>query len=188
MADASTDAKAHRDLLFHVRRSVRYNSHRQKHYDWWHRLVVFVALLFGSVSVVTLATELSAYLPTWGKLLPSVVVSGFAGLDLIWGNLQNARMHADFVRQFTDLERRLVGPDGKTDAVIASVRDKLLELEATEPPVLQVLDTLCQNELVRSMGYPKSQHIPVGFWQRVWAQFFDLKAHTLHTPEEPKTA
>ena len=55
--------------------------------------------------------------------------------------------------------------------------DRRLDIERQEPPVLRVLDTLCYNELVRAMGY--GEQVRVGFWQRLFANFFDLADHRL---------
>ena len=175
--------REHHKLLFHVRRSIRYHSRRQQHYDRWHQFVLFLAVLFGSTSVVALATEVGQEFPLWVRLLPSVLVSACAGLDLVVGSAQKARLHTDFIRQFTSLEQQLVARDGQTEDVMEQVQSTILEIEAGEPPVLKVLDTICQNELQRAMGYPACQEIKVSRWQRFFAQFFDFREQELHRAE-----
>ena len=44
---------------------------------------------------------------------------------------------------------------------------------------LKLLDTLCHNELLRSMGYPKDEYIPVKPLQRFFSPFFDMDADAL---------
>ena len=173
----------HNALLFRVRRSIRYHSRRQRYFDRWHQLVLFFALVFSVMPVLVFKTDLAKSFPLWVPIVPPMLISFFGSLDLIIGFSQKARVHTDFIRQFTDLERQLVSPDGSKDATVALVHDKALELETTEPPVLRVLDTLCRNELMRAMGYPREEQIPVGIIQRRCAQFFDLREDTLHTPE-----
>ena len=133
--------------------------------------------------VFVFRTELATYFPSWAPIVPPLLVTLVASLDLIVGFSHKARTHTDFIRQFTDLERKLVAPDGEQDTTVALVHGEVLELEATEPPVLQVLDTLCHNELLRAMGHSREYQVPVGIIQRRFAQFFDLNAHTLHPPE-----
>lgn len=175
----------HHDLIFRVRRSTRYHSHRQRYFDRWHQVVIFFALAFSALPVFVFRTELATYLPSWASIVPPLLVSLVASLDLLVGFSQRARTHTDFIRQFTDLERQLVAPDGKEDTTVALVHGEVLALEATEPPVLQVLDTLCQNELLRAEDYSLELQVDVGRIQRLCSQFFDLNAHNLWT--KPRT-
>lgn len=100
--------------------------------------------------------------------------------DLVLGSSRKAWLHSDLARKFFDLEREIEKSRGDvTEALIVEMKDRRLAIEADEPPILRVLDTLCHNELMRAMGYPRDQQIPVGFWQRLFASFFDLQEHKL---------
>ena len=180
MDSESNNGKGHYKLLFRVRRSIRYHSQRQKHYTSLHNVVLFFALCLSSVSIVAFATAVGKDWSLWVKLSPAALVSILSAADLVFGYAQKAWLHADFVRKFTDLERRLLTPEGKNPASITDVQDQVLEIEAAEPPVLQVLDTLCRNELMRAEGASKDQQITVGFFQRLFSDFTDLRAHTLY--------
>lgn len=174
--------KQHHDLLFGIRRSIRYHSRRQGFFRNCHTLVMLIALLFGTTAVVTFLTEIAASWPLWVKLSPAVLVSIFTALDLVIRFNDKAWLHADFVRRFTDLEIQLQRPNQTLDSdIIDSITEKRLELEVHEPPVLRVLDTLCHNELLRAMGYEKTMQIKVGFFQRILAQFFDVGEHRLYS-------
>ena len=182
----------HRDLVFNVRRSIRYHSRRQGYFDQWHKMVVFFALVFSVMPVLAFKTDLAQYFPSWASIVPPMMISLFASLDLVIGFSQRARTHTDFIREFTDLERRLVVLDGKEDKTVAFVHGEMLALEATEPPVRPVLNTLCHNELLQAMGYPREYAVPVGKMQRCCAQFFDLDRDNLwakpRTPPETPPA
>ena len=170
-------------LLFGVRRSVRYNARRQRFFQVCHKTVMLFALLAGSATIVAFGVTFSADWPLWVKLLPAGLVSVFSAVDLIWGFSDRASQHADLVRQFTALEQQLVAAQGNPSAdLISDVTDKRLAIETTEPPVLQVLDTLCHNELLRAMGYPWEEQIEVGFFQRWFASVFDISPHRLRHP------
>ena len=179
----TTRADEHSKLLFNVRRSIRYHSRRQRYFEACHRIFVFSTLMLSSFSVIALSTALIPKELSWVVLIPPAVVSLLASFDLVVGFVQKAQSHIDFVRQFTDLERRMVAPEGKEEKTIAEVQDKMLEIETTEPPVLQVLDSLCYNELLRATGYPRENHIPVSRVQRIFAQWFDIGRDRLHVPE-----
>ena len=179
--DGST--QEYRDLLFNVRRSIRYHSRRQRHYQNIHNCVLFLALVLSSASMVTLATEIGQDWDTWVKLLPGALVSGFVGFDFVVGSMQKAWLHADFMRQFTDLERQLVSSDDEHNTVV-TVTDKMLEIESSEPPVLHVLNTICYNELMRAMGYSQKEQVAVGWFQRRIANFRDWNEDRLFVPTD----
>lgn len=173
--------RGYRALLFGIRRSVRYHGRRRQHFECLHKLVLFSALVLSSVTVATFAAAIGAGWPLWLKLLPPAAVSVLAGLDLVFGFIQKAWLHADLLRQFTDLERQLVvGRDEPTAALVDSVTEQRLRIEVTEPPVLRVLDTLCHNELPRAMGYARERQVKVNFLQRLCAPFFDLSEYRLY--------
>ena len=64
---------------------------------------------------------------------------------------------------------------------IADWTRERLAIEAEEPPVLRVLDTLCHNELTRAMGYGQEYQAKVGFFQRLFAQICDVRQDALTT-------
>lgn len=169
------------DLLFDVRRSVRYHTRRRHHYDVMHRCVLFVALVFSSATVVTFAGEVSKDWDLWVKSLPAVLVSILAALDLVLGTTTQSWLHADLARQFIDLERQLETRKGEPfDILLPEITDKRLQIEATEPPILRVLDTLCHNEMIRAMGLDREQEVKVNFIQRFFAPLFDVAEWRLH--------
>ena len=54
-----------------------------------------------------------------------------------------------------------------------------LDIEAREPPVLRVLDTMCHDELLTALGIEDGHRSNLGWWQRWPAQFVDVGAHRL---------
>lgn len=168
------------ELLFGVRRSVRYHNRRRRFYTALHKWQVFCSLLLASAIVMAFAGAIGGEWPLWVKTLPAALVSVLAGLDLVFGTVDKTWLHADLERQFIELERQLgAARDNPTAELIAQVTDRRLDIERQEPPVLRVLDTLCHNELVHAMGYGAEQQVRVGFWQRLFANFFDLADHRL---------
>jgi hypothetical protein len=45
--------------------------------------------------------------------------------------------------------------------------------------VLRVLDSICHNELLRAMGYDRSQYVEIAWYQRLLAQFVDVREHAI---------
>ena len=74
------------------------------------------------------------------------------------------------------LERRLVeigaAPTGA--ALVESIRERL-DIEADQPPIRRVLDTLCHNEPWRAMGYPESEVVPVSRLRRLFTDCFEFR-------------
>jgi len=156
-------------LLFDVRRSVRYHTRRRAFFDRYDQFTNMVGLVFGSTAVYgVMAAE-----PGLSKVAigAAAIVTVMSSINLVVGSSQRAREHADFARQFIGLEKMLsVQPN---EDVLAQVTHARLTIEAEEPPVMQVLDCICHNELCQAMGYPERAHI--GFWQRLFAQIVDIR-------------
>ena len=170
--------KAYDDLLFEVRVSVRYHSRRQGFFQTCHSLVMTLALFGSSATLATFGAELGAGWPLWAKLLPSVIVMALVTLDLVVGFAEKAARYGDWMRRFIQLERQLEAIRGKaTDEDLAKITDERLAIEAGEPPVLHVLNAICYNEMVRTMGY--GDKVKISTVQRLLAQFFDWREHQL---------
>ena len=171
-------------LLFNVRRSVRYHARRQNFFRNCHTLVMFFALIFSSVTVVAFGAEIATTLPLWIKLLPAALVTLASAADLLFRFSEKAADYAELMRKFIALERQLEASRGDlSEKLITHVTDQSLEIETTEPPVLQVLDTLCYNELLRAMGYSWERQVKVNPVQRWCAHLFDIQAHRLGSRE-----
>ena len=172
------------ELLFDVRRSVRYHVRRRHHFETIHKFVLFIALVFGSATVAVFADIIGEHWPLWVKSLPAGLVSVLAAFDLVINSTTKAWLHADLARQFIDLERHLeLEKDKPHDDLVKEATDQRLQIEATEPRALRVLDTLCYNEMLRAMGYEKKRQIKVTFIQRICAPFFDFHEERLHLNE-----
>jgi len=156
-------------LQFGVRRSVRYHQRRRGFFERLDTLSSLLSVLFGSAVIYGVLAAHSTAL----VLAASVVVTLAASLNLVFGCTRRAWQHADLARRFTELERQLLAkPD---EDMFHELTAQRLMIEADEPPVLRVLDVLCHNELLRAEGHTEG-YGRIGFWQRVFAQVFDLRA------------
>jgi hypothetical protein len=175
------------DLLFAVRRSVRYNNRRRGFYDFWNTFSNALAVLFGSATIGGIIAKI------WveATLVAAALVTVVSTLNLVWGTSRMARLHGDLVRRFMDLESEIVTTIGRgahiSPETVFQLVAKRLAIESDEPPVKIVLNTMCQNEVLRAQGFGKDHFIHVSWYQRIAAQFFDIREHSLrHKPTAPQ--
>lgn len=177
-------AREYRKLLFGVRRSAWYHERRMGFFEAVHRLVLLAALLLGSVSIAAFTTEFASSWPEWIKLAPAALVSVFTGVDLVFAVVYKARLHDGLRVQFIMLERQMKLNQSKYEEKDVNVWSaERLSIEGQEPKVLRVLDVMCHNDMLRSMGHPKKNWVPLKRQQRWCAHFFDLGADDLSIPE-----
>ena len=167
------------DLLFGVRRSVRYHMRRRGVFERVGTIKNALNLVFGSVTIYGVLSHFGPEIP----VATAALVSILSALDLVIGSARMARLYHDLARRFIELERRMEmeGVEAVDARRIADWTRERLAIEAEEPPVLRVLDTLCYNELARAMGYGQKHQAKVGFFQRLFAQVYDVRQDTLTT-------
>jgi hypothetical protein len=177
--DEIASGAAIRDILFSVRRSVRYHNARRAFYDFWNTLSNALAVLLGSATVGGIIGRVSAELTAVAAAAVTVVST----LNLVWGTSRMARLHADLARRFVELEKEIVGTMVTVERVpgdiVFALVARRLEIEADEPPVKKILNSMCQNEVLRSEGFGEDRFISIAWYQRMFAQFFDIGDHTL---------
>lgn len=160
-------------LLFGVRKSIRYHDRRVSFFERSHEFILFFVLIGGFAGM---AFALTSAFPSNEKLgiLPGLIVSTLAAIDLVVGTSRKAHLHDKMKLRFQNLEIDMTHGSNKSGNT-AKWKKKRLQIEAEEPPVLRVLDALCHNELLRAMGYPKmtKDYASVSTFQRVVSHFFD---------------
>lgn len=156
------------ELLWDVRRSVRYHMRRQRFHDNCHVLLTAVSVMFGGAVVVLLQYDVSEF---W-VIAVALGVSLASILDLVVGTSRKARTHNSLARRFIKIEQSMVVVAKPSEDDVRQTVAKILSVEADEPPILRNLDTLCHNELVRAYGYGDTYNL--GFFQRRLANFMDL--------------
>lgn len=159
------------DLRTDLSRSVRYHSARVKHYDGLDSWAKLMELAFGSGG---------AFMGLIGK---DPIVAGWLGASvfmvaastLIFRTSQKARLHGDLGRRYIQLLRDLEIESTTVDQEKwRRFRARRLEIEAEEPPVLQVLDSICHNQEARAQGSDHGQFVKVSAIQSTFANWIDL--------------
>ena len=167
------------DLLFGIRRSVRYHVRRRQHFE---RLGKFIKI-FTAIGGVGAVTTILGKANEWWTLVYCAAAGFFSLIDLVIGTGERAARHGDLSKEFIELEKQMVLAGGNLRGEeLARFTARRLEIEAEEPPALRVLDTICHNDLVRAMGYDKLHQKKVTWAQKVFSQFFDWRLEDTENP------
>ncbi len=161
-------------LLFGVRRSVRYHQRRRMFFDRLNIFTSAISVMFGSSTILAILNQSPKFAAG-----AAAIVTIFATIDLVVGTAKAARLHSDLSKQFIALERKMISASTITEKNLKQFEAERLDIESDEPPVLKVLDSICHNELMRAMGYPKEELLKIGFIQRNISQLFDFRDHTI---------
>ena len=158
------------DLIFGVRRSVRYHVRRRMFFDRLNLSASALSVVFGSAAMAAMLGDVSR---AWG-LAAAAMVTIISTVNLVVGSSRMARLHSDLARKFIELDKQITVMGSEAASALQSFQAARLDIESEEPPILRVLDTLCHNELMRALGYPSSQMIRVAFIPRLFAQILDV--------------
>ena len=153
------------DLLWGVRRSIRYHDRRRRFFDVCHRVVVGTGVVLAMIGF-TVANE--ALDEKWLTVFSILSMFAFL-LDLFLGFSNCAQLHTNLKQKFGELEADII--KNKQDDM-APFRAQRLQIEMDEPPILRALDILCHNELARSIEETKEDIYKVGFLQRMTSQLY----------------
>jgi|ERR1039458_224567 hypothetical protein len=165
------------DLIFGVRRSIRYHNFRRKFFDslsvWADFLIIISAGTAGAFAIGE---------PTKSTL--TIILSGaiaiIGTLDLVIGFKTKARDYHDLVKDFSALEREMTAAsDNKTKENLAKFKNKRLEIQEEEPPILRVLNNYCHNELCRATDKDHKYYVRIFFFQSWLKQWFDVFPSTM---------
>jgi hypothetical protein len=140
-----------------------------------------LTVICGSAAVATLFGALGSGATKIAPVILSTVVALVSTIDLVIGSAKASRLHNDLARRFVELERKTVLAGDMDEKTLREFTAERLKIEAEEPPVMRVLDTLCHNELAESMGCGKDQLYAVGFFQRRLAHFVNFDCTNMKT-------
>jgi hypothetical protein len=163
------------DLLFAVRRSIRYHVRRRQFFDRFKFFTGFFSVISGGGTVVSVLSST----PTSSKTVLIVIFGSLVGIlsaiDLVVGCSNASREHHDLARAFSDLEKDMVSAEANpTREHLIGFSNRRIEIEKNERPKLGILDAQCHNELVRAYGHEDGQAVKIMWYQGVFAHFIDI--------------
>lgn len=105
------------------------------------------------------------------------LVAIFSSFNLVLQPSQSSRTHHDLAKKFIKIEQELITKEDFTQEELNKLTSKRLDIEAEEPPPLQILNCICHNELARAMGYGPEHMVKIKWYQRLFKDFFDINDH-----------
>jgi hypothetical protein len=157
------------DLLFGVRRSIRYHNRRRRFFDGFDKFVKIISVVGGSAAF-------AAAMATHNQITMAfaALVALFAAISLVVGPAQAARLHEELGRKFGKLEHQIKTHRDLNPDKLREFQAERLVIELDEPPIMRVLDTICHNELCEALGYDDCEFYKVGWLQSLLAHAVDL--------------
>jgi hypothetical protein len=138
-----------------------------------------VSALFGTATVAALIAQLDHSIAAGLAAFSTVL----AIINLHVGSAERAREHHELAGRFVSIEQKLAHGRSLTDAEAEKLICERLEIHKDEPPIKRNLDTICHNELLRSIGGRNAQMWRVGPIQRMLADFIDWRPHATRPPK-----
>lgn len=170
------DENKRQELLFAVRRSVRYHSLRRQFFDRWHRIIKFLTVISGTATITTLLSTLG---DEW-KLAAALFVTFFSVFDLVVGTSEKARLHSELEKEFIELRKEIIAVGEELNAgQFAEFMGSRLDIEAREPKVQGILNVICHNDIARAMGFSENEQYKLSVSQRWLANYIDIGLHKL---------
>ena len=169
------DVTHRQQLLFTIRKSIRYHNVRRQFYERLHSMTSALCVTFGTATTFALLFNAGPYLAAG----TAVAVTILSALDLVIGTTAKVRLHHDLARRFIGLEKHIISKLHPNALDIRHWEAERLDIQADEPPVRQVLDAMIYNELLQAYGADSDQLIEVRWYQRWLAQFGDVHVHRL---------
>lgn len=168
------------DLLFGIRRSVRYHRRRERFLAGcatWFKILTAGA---GTSTVVSLLAGTDSYLINAAAAATAV----FSVLDIVFAPERTARTHNSLAQDFIRLEQDMLqighGDDSRIDpGKLIDLEARRLTIEAQEPLHLRALNLMCHNDLVKATGKSTRQYVDIPFYSRLLSQIIDVSTHRL---------
>ena len=164
------------NLLFGVRKSIRYHNRRRNFFDSYSQIVSAFSVILGSSTIFSIIKGFPS-----AALYLSAALTILSVFNLVIGSARQARIYNDLEKRFISLEKKIITTSKSTlnEEKISELISERLDIEADEPPVKYVLSAICHNDLARSMGYKNNELAKIYFYQRWFAQFIDIQEHTI---------
>ncbi|KJV08057.1 hypothetical protein [Methylocucumis oryzae] len=160
------------NLLFDIRRSVRYHDRRKSFFYAIQNVVSFLSVIMAGVVIMDAVKQ--GITPYW-MISVGVIAAILSALDLVIGFSKKADMHSKLREKFADLEIDIItGPP--SGEIWLEYQKKRLVIEKDEPAIYFAIDGLCRNELLIADGFSRlndaCHFAKVNWLQRLSAHWF----------------
>jgi hypothetical protein len=158
-----------RYVNYRVELNVRYHRKRERFFALCDRWSKAFSLIAGTAAFSSLVPSPK------GKSIAGLIVALSAMPALVFSWSDKARLHADLAQKFLALEAEIVkvGKRNFTEDQINEWHSKILTIEASEPPGLSVLEAICHNSIMDSLGEPERK-IKLNWFKKSLMHFIDF--------------
>lgn len=157
------------EILERIEISVRYHQKRERFFELSDKWVKAIAIIGGSVAFANLE-------PNDGtrKALAALIALS-STLALVFGFADRAKRHAELTRKFRELDARIVqkGEISYMEADLGAWEAEERMLEANEPPALNALVKICQNEIAITAGQPNKM-VRIPYHQKLFSHLISF--------------
>lgn len=151
--------KDNHEALFRVQSSIRYHN-RLCHFYGILNACAIIAMAAGAL--VATSYLVTRTLSTWTLASITTVTSITGILNLTLGWQHKAKKHEELKQRFTKAEA-LFSKGTLNQEELTKVRREILRIEEDEPPILNLLNTVCYYETWQS--YDRKKKIPGVSWR-----------------------
>lgn len=162
--------------LFHVRRSVKYHEHRQRFFEKVQNAAMLGSFV-GSVSFIALvvyfsfAEEKGPSVVMLG-VVPGLITAMATAFSLLSKAGEKSNLHNTLKTRFIRLRQEMERNRKCTGEQVAEWTAQRLDIEVDELPINRVVDAICHNAVVQSMGIEDStDYVRVTGWHRFFGLF-----------------
>lgn len=157
-------------ILYRIELSVLYHLKRERFFDLWEKTSKAIAIIGGSAVFASIVGELGL------KIIAATITVTFT-LALVFGFADRSKRHAELAHKFKLLESKVIerGERDFTEDDLKTWEAQTRFMEASEPPALNALVVLCQNELATASGHTDHiVHLP--WYRKLLAHFVSFSA------------
>jgi hypothetical protein len=169
-----TRAECYSALRFDVLRNAFYHSARLRHFEWQHRALMFLIVLFGTAGVADATTGFI------GQKSLAAITALLATVDLVLDLRGKAQRHDSLKQRYFMLLAKIDELPTADFGQIAKWRGKVNRITAEEPVTYRVVDALAHNEALETMGLNEDEKIHVTRFQ--YARRHWTAAHGVSMP------
>jgi hypothetical protein len=156
------------NLLFEVRRSIRYHSKRANFFSFLNKLFMAVSIIAGS-SVVAMAINGDKIF----SMALGIIVAVMSTISLVFGYSSNEQLHNELKRKFIKLEKSMVKCENPDNKILGEKNAKRLSIETNEIEIIESLNSICYNEQAKAQG--SKERIKINWFRTLFCQI-DLYA------------
>jgi hypothetical protein len=152
------------DLLFEIKRSVRYHSKRADFLGFCMKATMGLSIFVGMSVFALLINKYETLSRVMGATM-----SLFTILCLVFKVSDREQQHMNLKKQFIMLQKNMMMTKSITQEILAEKLGEYYTIEADEPDIVEDLNTVCYNE--QSFAQGSEEQLEIGRFRKIFCQF-----------------